>query len=77
MGKALFTLELPDPEVRKKQPPAARKHRDRSKYTRKVKHRQAPETGKQFGGFAFLWAGALTTLNKLSTNNTCKFGQGI
>jgi hypothetical protein len=39
MGKIVMTLRLPDPKVRKKTAKAVQFHKDRSKYTRKVKHK--------------------------------------
>ena len=44
MGKTVMTLVIPDPKVRKPQPKAAQKHKDKTKYTRKVKHK-APDWG--------------------------------
>lgn len=44
MAKIIMTLVIPDPKVRKPQAKAVQKHRDKTKYTRKVKHK-APEWG--------------------------------
>lgn len=41
MGKILFTLELPEPEVRKTQAPPVKKHKDKKLYSRKVKHKKS------------------------------------
>lgn len=44
MAKIIMTLVIPDPKVRKPQAKAVQKHKDKTKYTRKVKHK-APEWG--------------------------------
>lgn len=44
MGKTIMTLVIPASKVRKPQPKAAQKHKDKTKYTRKVKHK-APDWG--------------------------------
>ena len=43
MKKIAFTLEIPESEPRKKQPPVARVHRDRKSYSRKTKHKARQE----------------------------------
>ena len=39
MSKIIMTLHLPEPKVRRKTAKAVQSHKDRSKYTRKVKHK--------------------------------------
>lgn len=39
MSKILMRLHLPEPKVRKATAKAEQKHKDKSKYTRKVKHK--------------------------------------
>lgn len=43
MGKTVFTLEIPESAVRKKQPPVARTHKDKKSYSRKLKHKARQE----------------------------------
>lgn len=43
MGKIIFSLEIPQGEPRKKQPPAAKAHRDKKSYSRKTKHKARQE----------------------------------
>ena len=43
MSKPVFTIVLPDPKVRKKQAPPAKAHTNRHAYTRKRKHKDAPD----------------------------------
>ena len=43
MAKILFTLVLPEPEIRKKQAPPARAHKNRHAYSRKRKHKKAAD----------------------------------
>jgi hypothetical protein len=44
----VMRLRLPEPTVRKREARAVQKHKDKTKYTRKCKHKAAG-----FGGFAF------------------------
>lgn len=44
MGKTVMVLVLPEPKIRKATARAERPHRDKTRYTRKVKHK-APEWG--------------------------------
>ena len=44
MAKIVMTLLIPDPKIRKPRTKAVQKHKDKSKYTRKTKHK-APEWG--------------------------------
>ena len=43
MAKILFTLVLPEPEIRKKQAPPAKAHKNRQAYSRKRKHKKAAD----------------------------------
>ena len=43
MAKTLFTLVLPEPEIRKRQAPPARVHKNRQAYSRKRKHKKAAD----------------------------------
>ena len=43
MAKILFTLVLPEPEIRKKQAPPAKAHKSRQAYSRKRKHKKAAD----------------------------------
>ena len=49
MSRIIMTLRLPEPKLRKRAVRAVQKHRDKSKYTRKQKHKAA-----SFGGLMFL-----------------------
>ena len=52
MGKTLFTLELPEPKVRKIQAPPTKKHKDKKLYSRKMKHKKSSvPTGDFFMSF--------------------------
>lgn len=55
MGKTLFVLELPEPEVRKAQAPPVKKHKSKKLYSRKLKHkgRAGEANPRQAGGFSF------------------------
>ncbi len=48
MSKILFTLELPEPKLRKKHAPPGKRHKNAMHYSRKLKHKarreEAPET---------------------------------
>jgi len=48
MSKIVMTLHLPEPKTRKRAVRAVQKHRDKSKYTRKQKHKAIG-----FGGLMF------------------------
>jgi hypothetical protein len=50
MSKIVMTLHLPEPKVRKRAVRAVQKHRDKSKYTRKTKHRATDNGGLLFCG---------------------------
>ena len=39
MGKIVMTLHLPEPKVRKQSAKAVQYHKDKSKYSRKAKHK--------------------------------------
>lgn len=39
MSKIAFTLRLSEEEIRKKQPPPTKKFKDKTKYSRKNKHK--------------------------------------
>jgi hypothetical protein len=39
MSKIVMSLHLPEPKIRKRAVRAVQKHRDKSKYTRKQKHK--------------------------------------
>jgi len=52
MRKIIIRLHLPEPKVRKLAVKAVQKHRDKTKYTRKCKHKA---TG--FGGLRFSASG--------------------
>ena len=41
MSKTVMTLHLPEPKIRKRAVRAVQKHRDKSRYTRKRKHKAA------------------------------------
>ena len=43
MGKILFSMEMPEPKLRKKQAPPAKAHKDAKKYSRKCKHKAKRE----------------------------------
>lgn len=45
MGKILFTLELPEPEIRKIQAPPVKKHKNKKLYSRKAKHKKPRISG--------------------------------
>ena len=53
MDKIVMRLHLPEPKVRKRTVRAVQKHQDKTKYTRKCKHKA---TG--FGGFTLQSLGA-------------------
>lgn len=42
MSKIIMSLHLPEPKVRKATAKAEQKHKDKRKYTRKVKHNKGP-----------------------------------
>jgi len=44
MGKIIMRLHLPEPKIRKRTVKAVQKHKDKTKYTRKCKHK-ATEIG--------------------------------
>lgn len=46
MSKILIRLHLPEPKVRKATAKAEQKHKDKSKYTRKVKHKGSWDSPK-------------------------------
>lgn len=50
MSKIIMTLHIPEPKVRKKAVKAVQKHKDKSKYNRKTKHK-APERYQSDRGF--------------------------
>jgi len=50
MGKTVMILNLVAPKTRKKAVRPLQKHRDKSKYSRKQKHKAA-----EIGGFVFVW----------------------
>ena len=43
MGKILFTMELPEPKLRKEQAPPAKAHKNAKRYSRKCKHKAKRE----------------------------------
>jgi hypothetical protein len=45
MSRIIMTLRLPEPKIRKRAVRAVQQHRDKSKYTRKQKHKAT-----NFGG---------------------------
>jgi len=45
MGKIIMLLHLPEPKIRKRAVKAVQKHKDKTKYTRKHKHKAT-----DFGG---------------------------
>ena len=45
MSKIIMLLHLPEPKIRKRAVKAVQKHKDKTKYTRKCKHRAT-----DFGG---------------------------
>ena len=45
MSKIIMQLHLPEPKVRKRAVRAVQKHRDKSKYTRKRKHKATDPGG--------------------------------
>ena len=62
MGKTVMTLVIPEPKVRKPQPKAAQKHKDKTKYTRKVKHK-APEWGPFHADGVIFYRGCTVALH--------------
>jgi hypothetical protein len=50
MSKIIMRLCLPEPKVRKRTAKAVQKHKDKTKYTRKCKHRAAESGGLCFEG---------------------------
>lgn len=50
MSKIIMTLHIPESKLRKKQTRPVQQHKDKSKYTRKSKHK-APERYEACGGF--------------------------
>ena len=48
MGKIIMRLHLPEPKIRKRTGKAVQKHKDKTKYTRKCKHRATEIGGPMF-----------------------------
>jgi len=48
MGKIIMLLHLPEPKIRKRTVKAVQKHKDKTQYTRKCKHRATEIGGSTF-----------------------------